>query len=229
MKFIYHLCGPFVLMLAVTATSAQAEIVTYTVEFQDSMGNSLDGPVTVGTEVFWAITATVSDSDAGNFGIAAASVDLQDDMGETLNPGTVQTGVGEDFEGYTFPSGGAFVGGTLQGISTFTSPQGATTVGVDHDNGGNLDPLVLATGSYTVTTVGLHTLSTLNTSGGISRYYTAAGQTLGSSTAFETVNFGSDTLQVVPVPEPPTLAMMGLACLGAWGTRRRKPSLQPTA
>ncbi len=214
-RFKFSACC-VLLGLAVRIPTAQAELVTYDVNIIES------GPVTVGSTINWEVFATISESTANNFGIATASVTLKDSFGSTLTPSTV----GSSFSGYTFSSGGTFdaPSGELRFIGAFALNQGPSTVGADPANGGTLGPFLLATGSYAVNQVGLNTLSAIfDPNLDDNTFFTAAGQENALASDF-TVVLGSDTIMVNAnaVPEPSSLAMLGLGACAAWGFRRRR-------
>lgn len=201
-----------VVLFTISQAARADNVINYSVEIVE------DGPVAAGSVINWNISATVATSDATNFGIAIAAIDLQDSFFETLNPGAID----DTFlsAGYGFPRGGDFNETTnkLENIGTFQDPQSGTTLGGDPSNGGSLGPFVLASGSYTVNVVGLHTLSTVP-SASLSRFFTAAGQTLGDSSVYDDVTFGSDTILVVPEPGS-GIVLLSLGLIGL--IRRRK-------
>lgn len=206
-----------VLVIATALSTVQAAradlVITYNVEIVQS------GPVPIGATIDWRITATVSEVNGGpsvgtNNGIAAAVIDLQDLTGDMLNPGTIQTASGQDFQGYQLSDGGFWNGVTLQNIGAFQFDPNAMTVGET----GDLGPHLLAVGSYVVTTPGLHTLTTV-LSASNSQYWSDLNQPA-TPTPFDQVLTGSDTIFVTP--EPPSLALMGVVACGAWLTRRRR-------
>lgn len=202
------------MVLVSIGQNANADVnISYSVDILES------GPVTAGSVINWTIYTTVTSSDSTNFGIATPAIDLQDSFLEILNPGAVNG----DFTaaaGYFLPSGGLYNAGTneLENIGVTSFNQSATSLGQDN---GSLGPFVLATGSYTVNRVGVHTLSTVS-SASFSRYYTAANQPLGSSSVYDNVLFGSDSILVTAIPEPGSgiiLLSLGLICLAK---RRRR-------
>lgn len=188
-------------------------IIDYSVDIVES------GPVMAGTVINWNIFVTVTTSDATNFGIATAAIDLQDSFLETLDPGTVDGAF--PAAGYFLTSGGAYNAGTnkLENIGASSVNQSVNSFGQD---GNSLGPFVLATGSYAVNQVGLHSLSTVS-SASLSRYYTAAGQALGDSSVYDNVTFGSDSILVTAVPEPGSgIILFALGLFGLAKRRRRQ-------
>ncbi|MCA9026676.1 MAG: PEP-CTERM sorting domain-containing protein [Planctomycetaceae bacterium] len=171
------------------------------------------GPVALGSTINWEVYATVAGApDVGsNFGIAQASVTIGDSFGETMSTGTVSPAFQAAAPG--FNSGGTYNGGTMQLelIGAFDFTQDGNTVG-------NAGPgsFLLASGSYVVTQLGTHTLQAFATADQ-STYFTAAGQSGFLGSPYDGgVTFGSDSIvvQAAVVPEPASLTMLGLACLG---------------
>ena len=187
--------GLFAGLVFIPAAASAALILDYDVNIVQS------GSVVVGSSIDWEVFATVSGTpDSGsNFGIATSSVSLSDSFSESLSAGTI----GSSFSGYDFSSGGTFNAPQLQFIGAFDLTQSAATAGTAAGS------FLLASGSYTLTQEGLHTLQALVTVD-TSTYFTAAGQSNMSSVAYDQVNFGSDTIQAVAVPEPSSLAVLAL-------------------
>ncbi len=210
-------CTIVALTVFVGSSSANAEIVTYLVEFAQS------GNVALGSTVDWTVTATVSDSDAGNFGIRTAAVDLMNNQADVMSAGTIAA----PFADYQLPNGGTGGAGTLTnlgaGMITYVAP---TLEGAD----GDLGPHVLATGSYTVNTLGVHTLTTA-LSANTNFYFN--GPANGSFAAFDSVVVGSsDSVTVVAaaaVPEPASMLLVStfLGSIVVVGRRRRRRATAP--
>ncbi len=206
------------LTVCLGSSSAHAEIVQYLVEFAQS------GTVALGSTLDWTVSAVVTDSTAGNFGIRTAAVDLSNDTGETMSAGTI----GAPFADYQFPQGGVGGAGTLTGLGAAMITYSAAPLElVDPANGGSLGPVVLATGSYQVNTLGLHTLSTV-LSASNSNYFTAASTAAIAN--YDSVLFGSDSVMVAManVPEPASMMLVStfLGSIVVLGRRRRQSHTQ---
>jgi len=207
-------CGP----------KADAEIIQYLVEFAQS------GDVLVGSTVDWTLSVLVSDSTAlTNFGIQTATVDLHNSTGEDMSPGTVAA----PFSDYiVLPSPpmigtpGAMGSGDLTDLSAallFYNP--AAVEGADD----NLGPIVLATGSYQVDTLGMHTLSTRQAVTDSFYYTDALGSTAVYSDVIDGVNdmaagsIASVNVVAAMVPEPGSMLLAStLLVPGVIGVRRRR-------
>lgn len=194
------------LLCAFGTSAAQAALVLeYVVDIVEP------GPVALGSTINWQLSASVSGTpdSGGNFGIAALSVNLSDSLSETLSPGTISPA----FSGYDLDSGGTFLAPDLRFIGALQDQQGASTVGVN-----TTGTFLLATGSYVVTTPGIHTLQASEPPGVDSSYYfTAALQNDFNASEYGQITFGSDT--VTAIPEPSGVLMIGLVV--AAGLSRR--------
>lgn len=158
----------------------------------------------VGDVVSWEVRFSILNSDGTNFGIETLALNLQDSFNETLTPGTVNTAAAPlGFDRYT-TSGGTFdPGGRLLldiGAALLTQSN-AHVVGADTSivSGSVLNDLQLATGTFTATAVGNHTL--IGTRGSVNNFFTAEGQRVGDGTAYTTVTFNNADFTVA-VPEP---------------------------
>jgi hypothetical protein len=207
MKAVVSLLAVFCGLLMAPA-AAQADLVlTYDV-------NIVQTSVNVGDTIDWQVFATVAGTPnvGSNFGIAQLSVNLGESEGETMTPGTV----GPSFALYANQSGGIPSGTGLNLIGANTLNENFPTVG-----GGAGGMFLLASGQYTVTQAGIHTLQAA-ASGDSNLFFSVDGQGLGSATPYDSVTYNFDTVAVTGVPEPSSLLLTGLAAMGAWRLRRRK-------
>jgi hypothetical protein len=204
--------------MCVVACGAKAEAITiqYLVDFAQS------GDVMVGSTLDWTITAVVSDAGnvpmgAVNGGTRTAAVNLLNSTGEVMSAGTIQP----NYAFYGFAVGG------VPGAPGELNDIGASMIffngAVVQGENGDLGPHVLATGSYVVNTLGMHTLSTTMALSN-SFYFTAAdGSTFAT---YDTQLFGSDSVNVVAmaaVPEPASMMLAStLIVPGVIGVRRRR-------
>jgi len=155
---------------------------------------------------------------------ASAALILDYDV-NIVQSGSVVVGSSIDWEVFATVSGTPDSGSNF-GIATssvslsdsFSESLSAGTIGSSFSAAGSF---LLASGSYTLTQEGLHTLQALVTVD-TSTYFTAAGQSNMSSVAYDQVNFGSDTIQAVAVPEPSSLAVLALGTCAFWLLRRRR-------
>ncbi|QDT55830.1 hypothetical protein Pan44_38780 [Caulifigura coniformis] len=194
-------------LLLMPASASADLILSYDV-------NIVQTQVNVGDTIDWQIFATVSGTSnvGGNFGLARASVSLQDSFSETIAPGTIASAFSFP-GGYSFPNGGATMPSGLYNLGTLAIEQNALNAATSPGS------YLLASGQYVVTQLGVHTLTAL-AGPDPSTYFTAAGQGNGDALIYNQTNFGFDTVNAVP--EPSSLVMCGLAAFGGWRLRRRR-------
>ncbi len=219
MTFLNNVLATIFVAATCFAWSASGEIINYRVEVTPA------GPVTPGTAVNWSLYTFVTGSTNSNFGIASLDINLNDSTGDALTAGTV----GAPFTDYAIPfgfnSGGTEVGGGLTGIGASLFSQNSAAEQIDNINGGivtgggsQLQEILLASGIYTATTPGLHTL-TPSAGTSLSRYFTAASQPLGLASTYSSQNFISDSFTVTAVPEPSSLVFL-IGAAGVFGALR---------
>ena len=178
----------------------------------------------VGDTVNWELRFDITASTTSNYGIATIAADLQSLIPETLVAGSINKGAAPTgFDRYVDPRGGTFNGtDTLVEIGDVLFTQNNThVVGADSTivSGTVLTNLLLATGSYTVTTAGAHELTAV--AGSANRFFTAEGQSNDENLNGNfSVTPGSKSFNVVPEPSALGLLVIGsgFVLLG----RRRK-------
>lgn len=206
-RFSLVTCGLLIGLALIPGRASAAMMLDYSVNIVQA------GPVPVGSTVDWELFVTVSGTPetGDNFGIATASVNLVNEpFNEPLGPGTIDPA----FAGYPFQSGGTFNAPVLQSIGALQLTQDESSVGL------NSGSFLLASGSYEATQEGLHTLRALM-SVDDSTYFTEAGQLNFQASVYDIVTFGSDSVMAA-VPEPCSLAVLGLGACGFWLIRRRR-------
>ena len=191
-------CLPLLTLgLLIFASSARAADVRFDITTNSTSYN-------VGDVVSWEVRFSILNSDTTNFGIETLALNSQDSFNETLITGTVNTAAAPlGFDRYT-TSGGTFDVGTsrlLEIGATIFNQNNSQVVGADTSivAGSVLNDLQLATGSFTATAVGNHTL--IGTAGSANNFFTAAGQAVGNGTAYTAVTFNNADFTVA-VPEP---------------------------
>lgn len=193
------LCIAALLVTFVGVSHSYAQTLTFDLTANDTV---------VGGTVNWSLTATVTDF-SDNFGINTISADLDSSV-DTLTAASV---VG--FSGYANRTGGSPAGGDLFDIGAILFQQDSNVV---LGASGNLGPHLLASGSFTATTQGSHTLTA--SAGSLNNYFTEAGQANALGGVF-TVNDGSVRYTVSAVPEPGSFAVLGVVALLGFTRRRR--------
>jgi len=201
-------------LFALTALSLSSAVASADIIMNFDV-NILQTTANVGDTINWELFARVTGTPNGgltNFGIAQASVNLRDSLNETLLPGAV----GSAFSTYDGRSGGIPDPPELSLIGAFDFQQDAGTAGA----GVNPASVLLASGQYTLTQAGIHTLSA-TPSGDTNQFFSLAGQLGFSAPNYDNVIYGFDSITVAGVPEPSSLILAG-AAFGAWTMRRRR-------
>ena len=197
--------------------TAEATTITYLVEFAQS------GNVAVGSTLDWTLSYVVSDVTTANLGVRQAIVDLRNETVPSMGANVSETMTPANFIvpfSFAFTSPGTVEADGLREVGyTVVSYNPGLIAGED----GNLGPHAFATGSYTVTTAGVHTLS-LSEAIPSSNYFTAATNT--DFRNYDTIiTTSSATVTVVPVGVPEPGSMMLASTLlfpGVMAVRRRR-------
>lgn len=176
--------------------------------------------VTLGQQVDWEITVSVSgfQTPANNHGIDSIAVDLDNTGVDALSVGAISP----SFSDYSTTSGGTVSGTSLVEIGAVLFVQNnAVAEAIDPAISGSYvsgSPIVLAAGSFTPTQLGTFNLNI--TAGSANSFFTTAGGSVGAGEDFD-LSFISDTYEVVTVPEPGGMALIGLTLL-AWSVKRER-------
>ncbi len=176
----------------------------------------------VGETVNWTARFDIGGSTATNFGIATISINLRDSQGNTLSPALVNnTFPPTGFAGY-FRFSGAWNPATLrlEEVGAALQQNNFTVVG---SNGSQLTNILLAQGSYVVTSSGNHTL--IGSLGTTNNYFTTFdGLNTANLPSYAPLTFNNANFNVIAVPEPSSLAFLSLAGFSFAVVRRSRRS-----
>ena len=205
--------------MCVVACGAKSEAITitYLVDIAQS------GDVVVGSTLDWTLSYVIENPAdpmiEPNFGVRTASVDLFNSTGEAMAPGAISFPFS-----FAFSNPGNVVAGGLEEIGYSLIQYNA---GLIAGEAGNLGPIVFATGSYVVNTLGMHTLS-VDPAASLSQYYFAPNDAdfLPYDAVITNAPGSSDSVNVVAmagVPEPASMLLAStLVVPGVIGVRRRR-------
>jgi hypothetical protein len=161
-----------------------------------------------GEMVQWQILFDVGNSTSTtNFGVSALSVNLEDSFGNTLSTGVINKSTSPSFLAYDFSDAGTWDGPNAK-LYEITVLEFAQSLDVVGRHGNQLNNILFASGSFTPTTAGMHTL--LGSQGSTNTYFTAANQNFFAATTYESISFANATFNVTAVPEPSSILL--LAC-----------------